>query len=341
MKSFFSPPHSYYTVGIITTIYIGAVFIVIEDLPYGNYIVISIIFLFTLLGFIAIGYRLIEYYASKSKKILSKITEEIIINTTKSNLVKINSQLISLIEIAELRKSNSKETHFITDGFIGLQKKCIELEGIKTDKGKSRIGIFGHLPSHMRNIDNRLTKERGDVLFQGPGVTSNQINRYVDLVNQRTQALYDFLNSGGSCIEVYYESFISRYVEGNFRFNKNMPDMPEEVRDRINGLLFFLNKFDSYKINIIPNEDKRRKGPYFFLRQDVGLIIDLRTSEIDPDRARYIDGIYTTEKKVIEEFIDKHRRLLKDGDGENELLIINQNKVKEKLNNYLEILEKR
>jgi len=136
-------------------------------------------------------------------------------------LTKTKGELVQKIDVIS-------DVRFITEGPIGLERECIALEKKSVPGKPVRMGVFGHLPSHIRH--STLTPERGDELFKN-WEPLNMIDEYIRLVNERQEAMLNFLESGRICRETYEQDKIEQYVYKHRTDLDEIEDPPEEVEE--------------------------------------------------------------------------------------------------------------
>lgn len=230
-----------------------------------------------------------------------------------------NSLRSSMSELENTIKNNTKslkdaekeiavmnDSRFISDGFIGLQKEFVVLENnVSLGLGPTdRMGVFGHLPSHIRNTD--LEVSRGKILYFN-WESPQMIPTYVKFVNERRMAMLRFLDSGRICREVYEQAKIEQYLKDRYTFHDRVVDPLEEIEERFDGLRLLLKTYQNYYLYFIPSNIKRT-GPYYLLKQNVGLILDLRTNEAGQHFTDSIDGLFTNSRQVMDYFAKKFVR---------------------------------
>lgn len=197
--------------------------------------------------------------------------------------------------------ASENDARFITRGFIGLQTQSLRLdEDDLIGPNHERMAILGHLPSHVRLTEMSL--ERAEKLYDN-WEPPYLVPDYVRLVNRRSKAMRAFLDNGGYVREIYHQAQFSHYVEHGNTFHDLVKDPPVEIIERLNGLLEFL-KYPNYSICILGKEEDR-PGPYFLLKQGVGLVVDLRTTETDRHFTKSLDGLYTEAPEALQGFAEK------------------------------------
>jgi hypothetical protein len=204
------------------------------------------------------------------------------------------------------------DARFLPNGFIGLQARCLALDDDpQVGHDRVRMAILGHLPSHMRIND--LSIERGGKLYDN-WEPPHLIDDYVSLLNRRSSALRRFIDSGGVVREIYDQVKLEQYVQHGYSFHDKVVDPRDEIIERLQALLYYIAK-PNYFISIVSPDDDR-PGPYFLLKQGVGLVVDLRTTESHKHFTRSLDGLYTVSPKALEAFEEKFsltwRATLKD-----------------------------
>ena len=194
------------------------------------------------------------------------------------------------------RSSIDNDALFIRDGYIGLQKQINILESSsEIGNGNVRMCISGHLPSYMRLKD--LSNDMGSKLYKS-WKPPNMVKVYVDLINQRRHAFQNFIEKGGIARDIFYKNDIYEYIHDGCTFHDNVEDPIEEMEERISALLSYI-KHDNYYICLI---DEKRTSPNFLLKQGYGLVVDMRTTEVDAHFTNTVDGLYTNSKDIIKEF---------------------------------------
>jgi hypothetical protein len=230
-----------------------------------------------------------------------------------SSAAQLNQSIISytnsLKQVAE-QIGVVNDARFIPDGFIGLQRECIAFERNSPPGVRPvRMGVFGHLPSHLRL--SPLNIERGMQLFDN-WEPPHMIADYIALVNERRDAILAFIKSGGVCREIYEQMRIEQYLSKRYTFHDQVVDPLEEVEERLNALRSLLDYKNYYLCFIPPTEE--RTGPYYLLKQGVGLIIDLRTTEPERHFTRSVDGLFTNSPRTMDDFERKFERASKTMD---------------------------
>jgi hypothetical protein len=194
------------------------------------------------------------------------------------------------------------DARFLPEGFIGLQRSCLALdEDPQVGPERVRMAILGHLPSYMRLND--LTDERGRRLYEN-WEPPHLVSDYVRLINRRSSALRKFVDAGGVVREIYDKTKLSQYAAEGWTFHDRVQDPPDEILERLRTLIHYLAK-PNYYICLLGEED--RPGPYFLLKEEVGLVIDLRTTETQKHFTKSLDGLYTNSPVALEGFEEKFR----------------------------------
>ena len=194
---------------------------------------------------------------------------------------------------------------FVPRGFIGLQEQANMLEKDPNfGSDYVRKAVLSHLPSYMRLND--LSEERGKLLFYN-WEPPNLIPKYVEITNKRKEALKQFIERNGIVREIYDANKISRYVRNKFTFHDNIKDPVEEIKERLKALLHYLG-YQNFYLGLIKDE---YTGPRYILKNNVGLLIDLRSTEIDAHFTKSIDGIYTEAPELLNEFDRKFSNIWK------------------------------
>jgi len=192
------------------------------------------------------------------------------------------------------------DARFLPEGFIGLQKQCLVLdEEPQVGQDRVRMSILGHLPSHMRLND--LSEERGRLLFEN-WEPPHLVSDYVNLINRRSAALRKFVDSGGVVREIYDREKLTQYVAQGSTFHDRVQDPSEEIAERLQTLMHYIQR-PNYYVCLTSDED--RPGPYFLLKQGVGIVIDLRTTETQKHFTKSLDGLYTDSPIALDGFEDK------------------------------------
>lgn len=185
---------------------------------------------------------------------------------------------------------------FVPKGFIGLQQQANKLEQDQNLDGEYvRKAVLSHLPSHMRIND--LTDKRGNQLYHN-WEPPDLVPMYVEITNKRKEALKTFVNNNGIVREIYDANKIENYVREQFTFHDNIKDPPEEIEERLRSLLYYIEQPNFY-LGLIKNT---YTGPRYMLKDNVGLLIDLRSTEIDAHFTNSIDGVYTESLDLLNEF---------------------------------------
>ena len=195
------------------------------------------------------------------------------------------------------------DARFLPEGFIGLQKQGLVLdEDQQIGADRVRMAILGHLPSHMRLND--LTEERGRQLYEN-WEPPHLVADYVSLINRRSWALKRFVDSGGVVRDIYDKVKLAQYVAQGSTFHDKVLDPSEEILERLRRLLHYVER-PNYYICLVGDEEDR-PGPYFLLKQRVGLVIDLRTAETQAHFTKSLDGLYTDSAIALDGFEEKFR----------------------------------
>lgn len=195
------------------------------------------------------------------------------------------------------------DARFLPEGFIGLQKSFLILdEDSQLGPDRVRMAVLGHLPSHMRLND--LTEERGRRLYEN-WEPPHLVADYVSLINRRSRALRRFMDSGGVVREIYDKAKLSQYVAQGYSFHDKVQDPSDEIRERLRALIHYLAKPNYYIC--LAEDDEDQPGPYFLLKQGVGLVIDLRNTETQAHFTKSLDGLYTDSPIALGGFEEKFR----------------------------------
>lgn len=194
------------------------------------------------------------------------------------------------------------DARFVPEGFIGLQEQCLVLDSdLRTGARHVRMAVHGHLPSHVRTA--RLTEARGAGLYDN-WEPPHLVTRYVELVNLRYESLKKFLDDGGVVREIYDKDKIAQYAKQGFTIYDKIIDPVEEIRERINALLALVQR-PNYYVSLLGQEHDERPSQYFLLKQDVGLVIDLRTNQTRKHFTKSIDGLYTNSATAMAGYEEK------------------------------------
>jgi len=254
-----------------------------------------------------------EYHKKKDIENAKKqygLAEKIKINNiVTKRLERIGKQVNGKLEIDELHKKEQlvtdiNDARFIKDGFIGLQKQINILESSQNiGKGYERLAVLGHLPSFMRL--NPLTEEIGRILYYN-WEPEYYIPDYVDLVNQRADFFKSYIDSGGISRDIFFKNSISKYVQNRFTFHDKNEDPLEEIEERINTLIHY-NKKKNYFLYLLEEE---KTVPKFLLKTKIGLVVDLRTTEVNKHFTHSIDGLFTQSDEIIKEFSRKFSNMI-------------------------------
>lgn len=195
------------------------------------------------------------------------------------------------------------DARFLSEGFIGLQRSFLTLdEDSQVGHDRVRMAVLGHLPSYMRLND--LPEERGRRLYENwepPHLVSN----YVGLINRRSRALRRFVESGGVVREIYDKTKLSQYAAQGYTFHDRVVDPSDEILERLRALIHYLQQPNYYICLVEDGEDQ--PGPYFLLKQGVGLVIDLRNTETQKHFTKSLDGLYTDSPIALDGFEEKFR----------------------------------
>jgi hypothetical protein len=232
------------------------------------------------------------------------------INATTAQLGALSENVISKLQSYTQAMNDTadrlgvqNDARFLPEGFIGLQRSCLALdEDTQVGPDRVRMAIMGHLPSYMRL--NELTDERGRRLYEN-WEPPHLVSDYVRLINRRSAALRKFVEAGGVVREIYDETKLSQYAARGWTFHDRVKDPPDEILDRLRALIHYLAK-PNYYICML-GEDEDRPGPYFLLKERVGLVIDLRTTETQKHFTKSLDGLYTNSPTALEGFEEKFR----------------------------------
>lgn len=208
---------------------------------------------------------------------------------------------VQSLESALNRLNEQNDARFLPQGFIGLQRASLVLDG-NQEIGNERIRMasLGHLPSHMRT--NPLALDRGELLYDN-WEPPHLVAEYVDLVNRRSDALKRFIESGGIVREIYYKASLTKYVETQSTLHDNIMDPHDEIIERLNTVLAYLRR-KNYSISLLDGKGDAL-GPHFILKKGVGLVLDLRTTETNKHFTRTIDGLYTETPETLRAFEEK------------------------------------
>ena len=201
-------------------------------------------------------------------------------------------------------------TRFIPNGFVGLQKESVALEkkdirAVNTHDRNyrdriDRIAVYGHLPSFIRIEDMKV--ELGKKLF-GNWVPQGKIEDYVDLVNQRRKAFWDFVTTKKGIVhDVFDKRRIELYVTGKCTMHDRVMDPPEEIIARLEAVRHLLKDYVNYHVHLL-DRPMERPGPFYFLKQGVGLVVDLRSADTTNHITGSYDGVFTEDKKIIKQFM--------------------------------------
>lgn len=199
------------------------------------------------------------------------------------------------------------DARFVPTGFIGLQRESIELENASVPGRETplRMGVFGHLPSHVRTAP--LDRDTGAKLYHN-WEPPHLIEQYIQLVNDRRAAMLRFLEDGGVIREAYEQGKIEQYIEQRHTFHDQIDDPLDEIEDRLRALRGLLDRDNYYLYFIEATED--RTTPYYMLKPHVGLLIDLRTTEPERHLTRSIDGLVSTSAEAMDDFQRKFERIV-------------------------------
>jgi hypothetical protein len=191
------------------------------------------------------------------------------------------------------------DARFIPDGFIGLQRQSILLE-LNTDTGNDRVrmAIMGHLPSYMRL--KPLDETTGKKLYHN-WEPPHYIPEYIELTNKRKKAFDTFLENNGVVREIYEKDKIQQYVTQHSTFHDKVEDPIEEIKERLEALKFYINKYPNYYICLLESETDHSRH-HFLLKQNVGLVLDLRTTDIKSHFTKSLEGLFTDSKSTLEQF---------------------------------------
>lgn len=190
------------------------------------------------------------------------------------------------------------DARFIPDGFIGLQRQAILVETNQdTGPDHARMAVLGHLPSYMRFND--LSESMGQRLYHN-WQPPHYIPEYVNLVNQRSAALRSFIEHGGVVREIYEREKIEHYVTKRFTFHDRVSDPQEEIEERLRALLRFLD-YPNYYVSLL-DDPSEAPGHHFLLKQNVGLVLDLRTTDIRSHFTQSLEGLFTDSGSVLAQF---------------------------------------
>ena len=202
------------------------------------------------------------------------------------------------------QQNDENNAKFILDGFIGLQRQINILESsLSVDRGYERLAILGHLPSFMRLND--LSVEIGMSLYLN-WEPEYVIPEYVELVNQRAEYFRSYIEKGGIARDIFFKPSIQNYVENRFTFHDKNEDPASEIQERLEALLYF-NKKPNYFLYLL---DEEKAVPKFLLKTKVGLVIDLRTTEVNKHFTHSIDGLFTQADDILKEFSRKFSNLI-------------------------------
>jgi hypothetical protein len=156
-----------------------------------------------------------------------------------------------------------------------------------------------------------LTEKVGKALYYN-WEPPHYIPEYVNLVNQRAQAFRAFIEKGGIVREIYEKSKIQQYVMKGFTFHDRVVDPTEEIEERLRALLRYLDS-QNYYISLLEDETDR-PGHHFLLKSNVGLVIDLRTTDIQRHFTQSLEGLYTDSQPILEQFERKFAIAWKQSD---------------------------
>lgn len=188
------------------------------------------------------------------------------------------------------------DAKFIKEGFIGLQKKINTIENSSgTGDEFVRMAVLGHLPSYMRLND--LTIEMGRKLYSS-WEPPYLVTTYIQLVNQRKHAFNNFMQNGGVARDIFLKQELEDYVRNGCTFHDSVEDPVEEIEERINALLRYI-EMPSYWICLL---DEHKKTPNYIMKEQTGIVIDLRTTELKRHFTDSIDGLYSSSPKILHEF---------------------------------------
>jgi len=231
----------------------------------------------------------------------------------KSNkVVEKRLEKVGQIENGTFENSPTKEANFnvindarfISDGFIGLQKQINTIESsVTSGRGYERLAVLGHLPSFMRI--NPLKEAVGRILYYN-WEPEYYIPDYVKLVNERSQFFKAYIENGGISRDIFFKKSISNYVNHRFTFHDKNEDPIEEIEERLKTLKHY-NRERNYYLYLIEEE---KTVPKFILKTNVGLVIDLRTTEVNKHFTHSIDGLFTQSDDIIREFTRKFSNLI-------------------------------
>jgi hypothetical protein len=126
-----------------------------------------------------------------------------------------------------------------------------------------------------------------------------------------------FVESGGVVREIYDKTKLSQYVAQGYTFHDRIVDPSDEILERLRALIHYLHKSNYYICLVEEGEDQ--PGPYFLLKQGVGLVIDLRNTETQKHFTKSLDGLYTDSPIALDGFEEKFRLVWRHMEKDNVL----------------------
>ncbi len=104
--------------------------------------------------------------------------------------------------------------------------------------------------------------------------------------------------------EIYDKDNITQYVQQGFTIFDKIIDPIEEVRERVQALLALVER-PNYYVSLLGQEHDERPSQYFLLKQEVGLVIDLRTNQTRKHFTKSIDGLHTESDAAMNAYEEK------------------------------------
>lgn len=246
-----------------------------------------------------------NYSASREQyELAENIKSNKIVDKRKEKVGQIENGTFEQTPVKATNFNVINDAMFISDGFIGLQKQINTIESsVTSGRGYERLAVLGHLPSFMRL--SPLKEEVGRILYYN-WEPEYYIPDYVKLVNERSKFFREYIDNGGISRDIFFKKSISNYVSHRFTFHDKNEDPIEEIEERLNTLKHY-NKKRNYYLYLIEEE---KTVPKFILKTNVGLVIDLRTTEVNKHFTHSIDGLFTQSEDIIKEFTRKFSNLI-------------------------------
>jgi len=216
-------------------------------------------------------------------------------------------------ETAPMEKHNA---FFILNGFRGLQEHINSLEKKMNYnfKGNKRLSVLGHLPSYIRTDD--MTKEEAEILYDNWEFKSNA-HSYAELINKRKDLFNDYIeNKENQACDILFKSSLESYVENQFTSFDQIKDPRKEIEKRLKALLKYNRESSNYYLFFLEDKDLKKKGiskvfPKFILEPNIGIVVDLRSTEDSILYSDSIGGISTESKDILNKFYNKFNEIRK------------------------------